>query len=386
MKSWFVIVVLLFSTILWCSTYKIQLNWDDFGGECNGFVSGTVNQDFGFVSGGGAQTALDGKLTSLGEGRTLEAKQVFLIESEDGFFTFWLKDKFADDDFGNDPAMITASSPVIRIFRDGMLKQQISITEGSGLTCRVFSLDAATGEIEKDIKFYPQTSIIVGKIFDAVTGKNLSDVDVTITEYTGESRQFRTDESGIFLFDVEIGLHELAFSKDGYIGSTISTRMGADETPREVICAMSPEIRQYRIVLTWGSKPADLDAHLSGPHPRGGSFHIWYRNRFLIEGTDFLDRDDLNGYGPETITIYKPAQGEYLYSVHDYSNKLLKKSKQLSRSNALVQVFGENRMLASFPVPVNQTGNCWRVFRITADQKIEAVNQVLYIEDEKNIH
>ena len=386
MKSWFVIVVLLFSAILGSSTYKIQLNWDDFGGECNGFVSGTVNQDFGFVSGGGAQTALDGKLTSLGEGRTLEAKQVFLIESEDGFFTFWLKDKFADDDFGTDPEMIANSSPVIRIFRDGMLKQQISITEGSGLTCRVFSLDAATGEIEKDIKFYPQTSIIVGKIFDAVTGKNLSDVEVTITEYTGESRQFRTDESGIFLFDVEIGIHELAFSKAGYIGSTISTRMGADETPREFICAMSPEIRQYRIVLTWESKPADLDAHLSGPHPRGGSFHIWYRNRFLIDGTDFLDRDDLNGYGPETITIYKPAQGEYQYSVHDYSNKLQKKSKQLSRSNALVQVFGENRMLGSFPVPVNQTGNCWRVFRITADQKIEAVNQVLYIEDEKNIH
>ncbi|MBN1948211.1 MAG: hypothetical protein JW784_00545 [Candidatus Cloacimonetes bacterium] len=386
MKSWFVIVVLLFSAILWSSTYKIQLNWDDFGGECNGFVSGTIDRDFGFVSGGGAGTALDGRLISLGEGRSQEAKQVFLIESDDGFFTFWLKDKFTDDDFGNDPGMIAASKPLIRIFRDGMLMQQISINEGSGLTCRVFSLDAVTGEFEKDIKFYPKTSIIVGKIFDAVTGKNLADADVVITEYTGESRQFRTDESGIFLFDVEIGLHELSFSKEGYIGSAISTRMGADETPREVICALSPEIRQYRIVLTWGSNPPDLDAHLSGPHPRGGNFHIWYRNRILIDGTDFLDRDDLNGYGPETITIYKPAQGEYLYSVHDYSNKLLKKSKQLSRSNALVQVFGENRLLASFPVPANQTGNCWRVFRITTDQQIEAVNQILYIENEKNIH
>ena len=45
--------------------------------------------------------------------------------------------------------------------------------------------------------------------------------------------------------------------------------MGADETPREIVCALSPEIKEFRIVLTWGSRPKDLDAHLSGTNPEG---------------------------------------------------------------------------------------------------------------------
>jgi len=45
--------------------------------------------------------------------------------------------------------------------------------------------------------------------------------------------------------------------------------MGIDETPQEIVAALSPEIREYRIVLTWGSRPKDLDAHLSGPTPEG---------------------------------------------------------------------------------------------------------------------
>lgn len=120
---------------------------------------------------------------------------------------------------------------------------------------------------------------------------------------------------------------------------TVKTRMGLDETPREVICALSPEIKEFRIVVTWGSRPADLDAHLTGPFPEGGQFHIWYRHKVLIGGKDFLDRDDTSGYGPETITIYKPAVGNYSYSVFDYSNRSKNEAKTLPQWSNGVRIW-----------------------------------------------
>ncbi|MFO7895819.1 MAG: hypothetical protein R6U84_02690, partial [Candidatus Cloacimonadales bacterium] len=141
----------------------------------------------------------------------------------------------------------------------------------------------------------------------------------------------------------------------------------------------------FRIVLTWGSRPRDLDAHLSGPQPEGGRFHIWYHNRVLVGGRDFLDRDDMDRYGPETITIYKPAVGDYRYSVFDYSNRNSKRSKKLSRSGARVEVYGQDRLLASFDIPENQTGNSWRVFEINQNHEIIPVQQVGYINDSEEL-
>ncbi len=93
--------------------------------------------------------------------------------------------------------------------------------------------------------------------------------------------------------------------------------------------------------MTWGSRPRDLDAHLSGPNPDGGNFHIWWQDHYLMGGKDFLDRDDRSSYGPETITIYKPAKGTYQYSVFDYSHRGGKRSRGLERSGARVEVYGE---------------------------------------------
>ncbi|RLC48051.1 MAG: hypothetical protein DRI23_10780, partial [Candidatus Cloacimonadota bacterium] len=116
-----------------------------------------------------------------------------------------------------------------------------------------------------------------------------------------------------------------------------------------------------------------------------GDFHIWYRNKYPIGGKDFLDRDDTDKYGPETITIYKPAVGSYYYSVYDYSNKSKKRSKHLSRSNATVKVYGQNKLLASFEVPANMKGNCWHVFEINESHEIIPINIVDFVKKEQNI-
>ncbi len=386
MKLKLIILLIIINSFLLAIEYQINLNWDEFEGECNGFISGSIGEEHVFLSGAGTAEALDGKLISVGEGMSAEAQQIFKIYSEDGFFTFWIKDKFADDDMDNDPTLISKSKPMISVFKDGDLIDLIKVTQGSGLACKVFTLDAANGEVDREIKYYPKSRIIVGSIVDAVNGDPLKDVKVSITDYMKQTNHTITDKMGKFIFEVEVGQYKIDVSKEEYISTFANVRMGADETPREIVCALSPEIKEFRIVLTWGSRPRDLDAHLSGPNPEGGDFHIWYRNRYPIGGKDFLDIDDMDKYGPETVTIYKPAVGNYKYSVHDYSNRNSKRSKKLSRSNAQVFVYGQNKLLASFEVPNNFRGNCWHVFQIDEKHAIIPINKIEFVKDAISIH
>ena len=386
MKLKFILLLIIINCLLIAFEYQINLNWDEFEGECSGFISGSIGEEHAFLSGGGAAEALDGKLISVGEGMSAEAQQVFKVNSDEGFFTFWIKDKFADDDMNIDPNLISKSKPMISVYKDGNLIDLIKVPQGTGLSCKVFTLDASSGEVDHEIKFYPKSRIIVGSIVDAVTGNPLKDAKIIITDYMKHARQTVTDETGVFIFEAEIGQYKLDISREGYISTIANVRMGADETPREIVSALSPEIKEFRIVLTWGSRPRDLDAHLSGPNPDGGDFHIWYRNKYPIGGKDFLDRDDMDKYGPETVTIYKPAVGNYRYSVHDYTNRDSKRSKKLSRSNAQVFVYGQNKLLASFEVPYNFRGNCWHVFEINEKHAIIPINKIKYVKDAISVH
>lgn len=386
MKKWGLLMIFLITIFsLNAANYEIQLDWDEFGGECNGFISGTIGNKTEFVNGVADETALDGKLISVGEGKSKRAKQLFHIQADEGYFTFWIKDKFADDDLMNDPTLIAQSKPQISIYKDGDLLELIKVPDGEGLACKVFSLDADLGEIDREIRYYPKSRIIIGRVLDAVTGEALGKANVELRDYYQDSQRFTTDESGLFIFPADVTQYDLTVGKFGYIGASRKVSMGADEIPREVIFALSPEVKEFRIVLTWGSRPRDLDAHLAGPKPDGGKFHIWYRNKILIGGRDFLDRDDTNKYGPETITIYKPAVGNYKYSVFDYTNRNKKRSKQLSRSGAHVDVYGKNKLLASFDIPSNLKGNSWRVFEINEKHEIIPIQKVGYVKSEQEL-
>lgn len=386
MKKLLVITLSLLIGILWSAEYRIDLDWDEFAGECNGFVSGTINNDYEYVDGVSSATAFNGKLKSLGEGNSETAKQSFIINSQQGFFSFWIKDKFADDEMNADMNLIKEAKPKVKVYKDGNFHQEVLVPAFPGLACKVFELDAATGDIMQHHKFYPKTKIIIGRVGNALNDEGLEDVEVVLVDQTKQIQKSKTVKNGLFHFEVGLGKYDLYFNKEGFIKTTASVRMHADEMPRELLISMSPEVEEYRVVLTWGLKPKDLDAHLSGPRPNGENFHIWYRHRIKIGGRDFLDRDDTSSYGPETITIYKPAKGTYKYSVHDYSNRNRNNSARLSLSNALVQIYGNNKLLAIFEIPAQQRGNCWHVFEINEAQEIIPINKLTFVEDEREIH
>jgi hypothetical protein len=84
-----------------------------------------------------------------------------------------------------------------------------------------------------------------------------------------------------------------------------------------------------RIELTWNTDNAtDLDAHLIRPgstfnDPVGDCYYgnpnpDWGLPEVTTDNPN-LDRDDFNGYGPETITLLQPyEQGDYQFKVHYY--------------------------------------------------------------------
>ncbi len=126
---------------------------------------------------------------------------------------------------------------------------------------------------------------------------------------------------------------------------------------------------QYRIVLTWGVSPHDLDSHITGPAASGDTisrFHVYYANKnYEFGGTRYvdLDLDDVTSYGPETTTIRNQLSGIYRFSVHNFSGEA-----PLSTSRAQVKLYKGNTLKATFNVPgTSATANLWTVFEINGD-------------------
>ena len=137
--------------------------------------------------------------------------------------------------------------------------------------------------------------------------------------------------------------------------------------------ALSPE--RLRVVLDWGSSPADLDAHLL-KHKRGKErFHISYRYKKSWRDVARLDRDDTDGFGPETITVDRvDARGEYTFVVDDYTHHHQPHRANFHDARANVQLYMDGKLKAQFRAPPGR-GNLWRVFTLH-DGKLTVVNKV----------
>jgi len=199
------------------------------------------------------------------------------------------------------------------------------------------------------------------RFVNALTGDYVEGAVVTIGENT-----YTTDFEGKVLFTTDIvnGQLPVSFRKEDFISSDFNLEIMVGSVWQNQI-SVSPTLQpeQIRIVLDWADRPRDLDAHLI----KEGAYHISYRDtRTSEDGTAQLDRDDTNGNGPETITINEmSANDSYSYKVMDYSNRDSRRSRALSnRSRAVVRVYGDNRLMHTYRIDINQRGNEWTVFQI----------------------
>ena len=201
---------------------------------------------------------------------------------------------------------------------------------------------------------------LVLRFFNAKTGETVDGAAVKI-EGIGN---YTSDLAGKVTFNtVDDGTYYFLFGKDGYINTKYQFEIIAGTIFFNRF-SVSPVIKlgDTRIVLDWGATPRDLDAHLV----KMDAYHISFRNMIKSEdGTVVLDRDDRDGFGPETITINNlDANGTYSFYVHDYTNQANTTARDLSQSKAVVRVYSNSGLVKEYRVNPGSTGVLWNVFTI----------------------
>ena len=226
-----------------------------------------------------------------------------------------------------------------------------------------------------------------GSVVDALNASPVSGVLVTIRRNSGGAivAQQITDAAGEYEVELYEGVYVYEAVAQNYITSTGLISVASSGSVGQHI-VISPELNGQvaRIVLQWGVDPRDLDSHLRGPRPGGGTFHVYYSTDF-VEDCGELDVDDTSSYGPETITMLRLVAGIYRYSVHDYTNKNSSTSTGLANSNATVKLFFYDGQELTFNVP-HQPGTVWNVFEIDgATGTITPLNQMEFESNSDNV-
>jgi hypothetical protein len=245
-----------------------------------------------------------------------------------------------------------------------------------------------------------------GTITDAVTGDNMSGVNLYYTK--GKNKYFtwrtgtyfgQTEDNGSWSLpnsnypsSINAGWYTILSNKSGYYRGYHDAQNCGDKPYQNN--ALSPELNEgeMRIMLRWPkTNPVtaiDLDSHLSIPNKDdNGTVHIYYGtndnggqfNDYYVYGAndnvtldkDHNDKSTASGPaappGDETITITKIRSGTYRYSVHNFTARAATTSSpsdNLSKSGVKVKVFYNKEgtlVRKRFYVP-SAYGTLWSAF------------------------
>ena len=226
------------------------------------------------------------------------------------------------------------------------------------------------GETEKNIppvilQPYETKERVKFHLIDAVNSLPIKDANVTVRygvdndnnqsiAYSGT-----TDENGYFeITNIPYGQYTVAFNKDGFIPTSLNITVDGNSSSNYDL-SMSPVLAEgeMRIRLSWGEHPRDLDSHLVKYVNGNKEYHIYFAHKYGTNG-DNLDRDDTNGYGPETVTIKEVnASAKYIYYVHKFAG-----DGSIKDSGASVKVSYGNSEQTFYPP--QEEGIYWKVFTI----------------------
>lgn len=223
-------------------------------------------------------------------------------------------------------------------------------------------------DIMNDVDRETEMGVFTLHFFDAEDGSPIENATVTILNIG----DFQTDIAGMVTFPmVDDNTYTFKFSKQGYI--TVTTRfevVAGDIFNNRFTMSKLLDIGQVRVVLDWGSNPSDLDIHLE----KVGAYHISYHDKRVADDRSaVLDRDDMDGHGPETITITDlDENATYNCFVNDYTNRNNTTSQKLAKSKARITIYTDNSLYKSFEVNKNMGGGTrWDVFQIKNGEIID---------------
>ena len=229
---------------------------------------------------------------------------------------------------------------------------------------------------------------VAGVVKNATTGLGIEGVTVNVrANWNNQSGDViattTTDADGNYSFSLERGYYTLEFARDGFVSTFVnvasSNAIGACEGVLSPTSTSEVTSTEFRIVLTWGETPRDLDSHLVGLDDANSVFHIAYYNK-VERDTDgnviaSLDVDDVSSYGPETVTIVNArTDATYYYSVKDFTDRYDATSTKMSESGANVKVYQGSVLVKEYNVPLNQAGTIWNVFKIENGSVVDINN------------
>ena len=264
------------------------------------------------------------------------------------------------DSSGSYTLSLSAGTYTLEISAGSYKKGKVSVTvdsEGTTyvetflLVSNTFNMGSANGTITNSITEAPVSGVTVK------FRKNWNNKTGTVVAST------TTNSNGYYDIDeLKVGLYTIEYYKSGYVTGYKNIFVLLGSTHNAVISPVT-STGVYRIVLTWGENPSDLDSHVQGALSDGSSFHVYYSHKSQYDGdTEIcnLDVDDVTSYGPETITLTPNTTAPYYYYIYRYSG-----SGSISTSGAQIKVYSGDTLIATYNAPTDQgTSDYWNVFAI----------------------
>jgi uncharacterized protein YfaP (DUF2135 family)/plastocyanin len=214
---------------------------------------------------------------------------------------------------------------------------------------------------------------LTGLVSNATSGAPIKGATVC---QQGTTNCDTTEADGIYnLSGFTPGYYYIEASAPGYSSLVQLTPINADQVnTKNFNLSPSLAVGQMRIVLSWGSLPDDLDAHLWLPPDQVS--HVYYGNPGSCSTFPYacLDVDDTSSYGPETITIEQRYDGIYVIGVNNFSG-----SPSLTESGARVQIYDSAGLVREFTVPTTGAGGWWYVCNL--DGATGAITPKNYLTD-----
>jgi hypothetical protein len=232
---------------------------------------------------------------------------------------------------------------------------------GNGKTCFFYGCETI-----------PQKFEVTGAVYDATSNKPLLDSGNLVIQYTElfGARAAHTAKvtNGSWTISLENGNYKRVISKSGWATREKEIIVnGVSKSDESQKVYLSPAVDGWRVVLTWGALPKSLDAHLLLNNST--EISLLSKTVTLGSGKITLEEDNINGYGPESITLTKVG-GVYKYYVHNYSKEVT-----LSDSQAVAVLYKGDQQVSEVLVPKGSgNNNIWYVYEINADDKTFVVH------------
>ena len=208
---------------------------------------------------------------------------------------------------------------------------------------------------------------VSGTVIDASTGMPVEGMLVSFYEESDSISpevEVETDSDGEYIVQLVGSEYTIRLTHEDYEDAEDTLSLGSYAKSETMDFTVSKKLAEgeIRIVLEWGSIPADLDSHLEGWTDAGANVNVYFGNPVCTHnGTDVvtLDLDDIDGHGPETTTIYDMA-GVYKFYVHDFRSTGL-----IEESEATVTVYMPGEGAETYTLSDGTIdGYFWHVFTI----------------------